>query len=60
MKNVYFYKYNINKKLVYKLGIAEDSGVGSDVNSAADKAAICGVFLIPAVRLTAMKRKKPR
>ena len=44
MKNVYFYKYNINKKLVYKLGIAEDSGVGSDVNSAADKAAICGVF----------------
>jgi len=40
MKSVYFYKYNINKKLVYKLGIAEDSNAGSDVNSAA----ICGVF----------------
>jgi len=40
MKSVYFYKYNINKKLVYKLGIAEDGGIGSNVNSAK----ICGIL----------------
>jgi methylated-DNA-[protein]-cysteine S-methyltransferase len=36
MKYIYFYKYQISKKLVLKLGIAEYS---------AEKAAICGVFL---------------
>ena len=41
MKNIYFYKYQISKKFVLKLGIAENSGVGK----AAGKAAICGVFL---------------
>jgi methylated-DNA-[protein]-cysteine S-methyltransferase len=35
MKSVFFYKYYINKKLVCKLGIAEDNG------------AICNVFLNP-------------
>jgi len=37
MKSIYFYKYQIGKNFILKLGIAEDSG--------ADKAAICGVFL---------------
>jgi len=40
MKNIYFYKYQISKKFVLKLGIAEDS-----VGKTAGKAAICGVFL---------------
>jgi len=41
MKSVFFYKYQINKKFVLKLGIAEDN----DTGKAAGKAAICGVFL---------------
>jgi methylated-DNA-[protein]-cysteine S-methyltransferase len=41
MKYIYFYKYQISKKFVLKLGIAEDSGAGK----AAGKAAICDVFL---------------
>jgi methylated-DNA-[protein]-cysteine S-methyltransferase len=40
MKYIYFYKYQINKKFVLKLEIAEDSG-----GKAAGKTAICGVFL---------------
>jgi len=41
MKNIYFYKYQISKKFVLKLGIAEDSG--SD--KTAGRTAICNVFL---------------
>jgi len=40
MKYIYFYKYQINKKIVIKLGIAEDSG-----DKSSGKTAICGVFL---------------
>ena len=38
MKNIYFYKYQIGKKFVLKLGIAED-------NTTAGKVAICDIFL---------------
>jgi len=37
MKNVYFYKFQINKNHVFKIGIAEESGAG--------KTAICYIFL---------------
>jgi len=41
MKYIYFYKYQISKKFVLKLGIAEDDGCGKS----AGKIAISGVFL---------------
>jgi len=41
MKSVFFYKYQINRKFVVKLGIAENNGEGKT----AGKAAICYIFL---------------
>jgi len=40
MKSVYFYKYRINKKHSYKLGIAENS----EIDKGANKSVICNVF----------------
>ena len=44
MKSIYFYKYQINKKPVCKLGIAEDNDADEAAGEADDEVAICGVF----------------
>ncbi len=56
MKYIYFYKYQINKKFVIKLGIAEDSGNTS--GKAAGKTAICNVFLNAVNALKGYEKKE--